>query len=108
KNPPKIEILDSKGGVIRKLDGPGRAGMNRINWNFLYDAPKLVALRTTPAENQHIWEERRFRGSDSRPVLHWGIEEAQVGPLALPGKYSVCLTVDGQSFTQPLTIVKNP
>jgi len=108
KMPPKAEILDSKGAVVRKMDGPGRAGMNRINWNFQYDPPKLVSLRTTPAENQHIWEERRFRGSDSRPILHWGIEEAQVGPLALPGKYSVRLTVDGQSFTQPLTIVKNP
>jgi photosystem II stability/assembly factor-like uncharacterized protein len=108
KMPPKVEILDSKGAVIRKMDGPGRAGMNRINWNFQYDPPKLVSLRTAPAENQHIWEERRFRGSDSRPILHWGIEEAQVGPLALPGKYSVRLTVDGQSFTQPLTIVKNP
>ena len=28
--------------------------------------------------------------------------------MALPGKYTVRLTVDGQSFTQPLTIVKNP
>jgi photosystem II stability/assembly factor-like uncharacterized protein len=108
KMPPKVEILDSKGAVIRKLDGPGRVGMNRVNWNFQHDPPKLVSLRTTPAENQHIWEERRFRGSDSRPILHWGIEEAQVGPLAVPGKYSVRLTVDGQSFTQPLTIVKNP
>jgi hypothetical protein len=82
--------------------------MNRAVWNFLYDPPKLVALRTTPSENPHIWEERRFRGSDSRPVLHWGIREAEVGPMALPGKYAVRLTVDGQSFTQPLTIVKNP
>jgi hypothetical protein len=108
KAPLKIEILDSNGVVIRKLDGPGRAGMNRAEWNFLYDPPKVVALRTTPPENPHIWEERRFRGSDSRQVLHWGIREAEVGPMALPGKYTVRLTVDGQSFTQPLAIVKNP
>jgi len=108
KAPPKIEILDSNGSVIRKLDAPGRAGMNRGEWNFLYDPPKLVSLRTTPPENPHIWEERRFRGSDSRQVLHWGIREAEVGPMALPGKYTVRLTVDGQTFTQPLTIVKNP
>jgi photosystem II stability/assembly factor-like uncharacterized protein len=108
KAPPKIEILDSNGGVIRKLDAPGRAGMNRGEWNFLYDPPKLVSLRTTPPENPHIWEERRFRGNDSRQVLHWGIREAEVGPMALPGKYTVRLTVDGQTFTQPLTIVKNP
>ena len=109
KAPPKIEILDSSGAVVRKLEGqPGRIGMNRAEWNFLYDPPKLVSLRTTPLENPHIWEERRFRGSDSRQVLHWGIREAEVGPMALPGKYSVRLIVDGQSFTQPLTIVKNP
>jgi photosystem II stability/assembly factor-like uncharacterized protein len=109
KAPPKIEILDSSGAVVRKLENaPARAGMNRAEWNFLYDPPKLVSLRTTPPENPHIWEERRFRGSESRQVLHWGIREAEVGPMALPGKYSVRLTVDGQTFTQPLTIVKNP
>jgi hypothetical protein len=109
KAPPKIEILDSTGAVVRKLEGqPGRAGMNRAEWNFLYDPPKLVSLRTTPAENPHVWEERRFRGSDSRQVLHWGIREAEVGPMALTGKYSVRLTVDGQTFTQPLTIAKDP
>ena len=108
KNPPKIEILDSNGAIIRKIDGLARAGMNRVEWDFRYEPPRLVALRTTPPENEHIWEERRFRGSDSRPILHWGIKEAEVGPMALPGKYTVRLTVDGQSFTQPLTIVKNP
>jgi photosystem II stability/assembly factor-like uncharacterized protein len=109
KAPPKIELLDSSGVVIRKLEGlPGRAGMNRLEWNFLYDPPKLVALRTTPTENPHIWEERRFRGNDSRQVLHWGIREAEVGPMALPGKYTVRLTVDGHTVTQPLTVVKNP
>src|SRR5215467_4596964 len=109
KSPPKIEILDSNGAVIRKIDSaPSRAGMDRAEWNFLYDPPKLVSLRTTPPENPHIWEERRFRGSDSRQVLHWGIREAEVGPMALPGKYAVRLTVDGQALTQPLNIVKNP
>ena len=108
KNPPKIEILDSNGAIIRKIDGLARAGMNRVEWDFRHEPPRLVALRTTPPENQHIWEERRFRGSDSRPILHWGIKEAEVGPMALPGKYTVRLTVDGQSFTQPLTILKNP
>jgi len=109
KAPPKIEILDLSGAVIRKLDNvPSRAGMNRAEWNFLYDPPKLVSLHTTPPENPHIWEERRFRGGDTRQVLHWGIREAEVGPMALPGKYTVRLTVDSQTFTQPLTIVKNP
>src|SRR5260370_23591434 len=98
----------SNGAWIRKLDGPRRVGMNRAEWGLRYEAPKLVALRTAPAENSHIWEERRFRGTDARPILHWGIKEAEVGPVALAGKYTVRLNVDGQHFTQPLTISKDP
>jgi photosystem II stability/assembly factor-like uncharacterized protein len=108
KAAPKIEILDAHGAVIRKFDGPKKPGMNRAEWDLRYEKPKLVALRTTPGENPHIWEELRFRGGDSRPVTHWGIQEAEVGPLALPGKYSVRLTVDGQTLTQPLTLVNDP
>ena len=44
----------------------------------------------------------------SRPVTHWGLDAAQVGPIAVPGKYTVKLTVDGQSFTQPIEILKDP
>jgi photosystem II stability/assembly factor-like uncharacterized protein len=108
KNAPRIEILNSQGTVVRKLDGPNRPGMNRVEWDLRYEAPKLVSLRTVPPENVHIWEERRFRGADSRPVTHWGIKEAEVGPLALPGKYTVRLTFDSQSYSQPLTIVADP
>ena len=82
--------------------------MNRAEWDLRYEPPKLVALRTVPAENPHIWEEPRFRGTDARPVLHWGIKEAEVGPVALPGKYTIRLTIDNQTYTQPLTILKDP
>ena len=79
-----------------------------MSWDLRYDAPKLIAMRTTPAENPHIWEEPRFRGQDTRPVTHWGLEPAQVGPIVVPGKYTVKLTVDGQSSTQPIEILKDP
>jgi photosystem II stability/assembly factor-like uncharacterized protein len=108
RGPVQIEILDSKGAVIRQVRSQGRAGLNRANWDLRYDPPRLVALRTTPEENPHIWEEPRFRGAESRQVTHWGLAQAEVGPIAAPGKYSVRLTVDGQTFTQPLTLVKDP
>jgi photosystem II stability/assembly factor-like uncharacterized protein len=108
KNPVTIEVLDSHNRVIRKLEITGRQGINRAAWNLRYESPRLIALRTTPPENPHIWEEPRFRGKDSRPITHWGIEEAQVGPVALPGNYAVRLSVDGQTRTQPLTILKDP
>jgi photosystem II stability/assembly factor-like uncharacterized protein len=108
KSPVQIEIQDSQGKVIRKLTSPSKEGLNRAIWDMRYDPPTLIALRTDAPDNPHIWEEPRFRGKDSRPITHWGIEEAQTGPIVAPGKYTVRLTADGQSFTQPLTILMDP
>ena len=105
----KIEVLDSGGKLVRELHSQqAHAGLNRIPWDLKHSGPHLIALRTTPPENPHIWEEPRFRGRDSRPISHWGVAPEQEGPLALPGRYTVRLTVDGQSFSQPLEIVKDP
>jgi photosystem II stability/assembly factor-like uncharacterized protein len=104
----QLEVLDQQGNVVRKLNGPAREGMNRVEWDYHYDPPTWVALRTAAPENPHVWEERRFRGAESRPITHWGIEEAMVGPLASPGKYVLKLTVEGQSYTQPVTLEKDP
>jgi hypothetical protein len=41
-------------------------------------------------------------------VTHWGLDPAEVGPLATPGRYTVKLTVDGQSSSQPLEILRDP
>jgi photosystem II stability/assembly factor-like uncharacterized protein len=103
-----IQILNGEGQVVRELKSDARAGLNRANWDLRYEPPKLIAMRTTPAENPHIWEEPRFRGQDTRPVTHWGLDQAQVGPIVVPGRYTVKLTVDGQSFTQPLEILRDP
>ncbi len=77
-------------------------------WNLRLEGPRLVALRTTPEENPHIWDEPRFDKAETRPVMHWGIEQSGLGPIAAPGKYTVRLTVDGQSYTQPIEILLPP
>ncbi|HZP47428.1 MAG TPA: hypothetical protein VFB07_02755 [Vicinamibacterales bacterium] len=105
----QVQILDADGTIVRDLKPQNaRAGFNRVNWDLRWDPPHLVQLRTTPRENPHIWEEPRFRGKDTRPVTHWGLEPAEVGPLVTPGRYTVKLTVDGQTQTQPIEIVKDP
>ncbi len=105
----QIQVLDSDGKVVRDLKPQNQhAGFNRVNWDLRWDPPRLVQLRTTPKENPHIWEEPRFRGQDTRPVTHWGLEPAEVGPLAAPGRYTIKLTVDGQTATQPIEILKDP
>jgi photosystem II stability/assembly factor-like uncharacterized protein len=108
KDPVDLEILNSEGKPIRKLEAKGRAGMNRVKWDLRYEPPRLVALRTLAPDNPHIWEEPRFRDSDSRPITHWGTKPAEVGPMVAPGKYTVRLKIDGQSYTQSLTVLRDP
>ncbi len=108
KHPVAVQIFDAKGGLVRTLRVPGRAGLNRIGWDMRYAPPRLVRLRTAAPDNPHIWDEVRFRGATWRPITHWGIQPAESGPLAPPGRYTVKLTVDGTSQSQPLTILKDP
>lgn len=108
KDPVKIEILDSRGSVIRALTERGREGLNRAFWDLCYEGPRTILLRTTPPENPHIWEEERFKGKDSRPITHWGMSTEPPGPAVLPGRYTVRLTVEGQSYTQTLEVLRDP
>ncbi|MDE3168468.1 MAG: hypothetical protein KGN36_21880, partial [Acidobacteriota bacterium] len=107
--PVEMEVLDAKGELVKKLAGiGGKPGLNRTSWDLHYDPPALVALRTTPPENPHIWEEPRFQGQSTRSITHWGLAPAEVGPIAAPGQYTLRLTVDGQTYTQPFTILRTP
>jgi len=106
--PLTMEILDASGSVVRTLQTAGRAGLNRASWNLQYEPPAQVALRTTPPDNPHIWEEPRFRGRETRAIYHWGIQGPQrAAPLAAPGKYTVRLIVNGSPYTRPFEIVKD-
>lgn len=107
KGPVEVEITDAQGKLVRKLTGAGHPGMNRLPWDMHYEAPRLVALRTVPPEDPHIWQEGRFLGKDVRPVTHWGMERVPT-PMAVPGKYEAKLTVDGKTYTQPITILMDP
>lgn len=108
-SPVKMEILDASGAVIRtqELQG-GEPGLNRATWDLRYEPAKMVEIRTTPKENQYIWSEPDFSGSEIRYVTHWGIGPTTGQPIAPPGKYSVRLTVDGKRMTAPFEVLKDP
>jgi len=108
KDPVSLEILDADNKVIRKLEAKGRVGFNRVKWDLRHDSPRVIALRTAAPENSHIWNEPRFRDSDSRSITHWGIKPAEHGPIVAPGKYTVRLTVEAQTYSQPLTVLRDP
>lgn len=112
KSPIQFEIMDAQGTVIRKLEPKEPkdlvAGLNRVVWDLRHDSPRVVALKTQAPDNSHVWEEPRFRDTDFRPITHWGSKPGEVGPIVQPGAYSVRLTVEGQTFTQPLTVLPDP
>ncbi len=103
-----VTIAGPDGTVIRTLHAPTDAGVNRLAWDLRYEPSHEVKLRTTPPGNPHIWEEKRFKGKDWRPIEYYGINETRRGPLVAPGTYTVKLTVDGRSATQPVTVLKDP
>ena len=109
--PLTIDILDSKGKVVRSyssahhlaplkpeaLEFPAswihqpqppsaEAGMHRFMWDFRY-----TSAPSPP----------RFPGA-----AFFGFGGAS--PAALPGNYTVKLTVDGKSYTQPLVVKMDP
>jgi len=111
KNALEFQVLDSQGGMVRKLEAKAEdlvVGINRVKWDLRYDSPRVIALRTVGPDNSHIWNEPRFRDADSRPITHWGSKPGEVGPIVAAGVYSVRLKVDGQSYTQNLTVLGDP
>ena len=69
---------------------PANVGLNRANWDLRYDPPPAFA---------HSFE---FNGNPGVTPM------APEGPLALPGLYTIRLTVDGKHYTQPLTVERDP
>ena len=107
-SPLDIEITDVAGNTIRKQRVVAHQGWNGADWDLRYDPPTLVALKTTPPENPYIWDEPRFQGRDTRTITHWGITPQTGIPMASPGRYQVRMRADGNSFTQPFDVLKDP
>jgi photosystem II stability/assembly factor-like uncharacterized protein len=102
-----MEIVDSTNTVVRKIRAMGRAGLNRITWDLRYDHARQVELRTMAPDNPNIFQDGRFEGKDTRPILHWGIESpTRNGPLAAPGRFTARLTAGTLTASTPFTIMK--
>ncbi len=100
-SPVKVTILDQKGEVVRTLDGPAHAGLNRMHWDLRYHGTDEIRLRTSPPEpapqlrlNQDGWRAAPFGG--------------QMSILAPPGAYTVRVSAGGKDVTASLTVLKDP
>ena len=112
--PVVLEVLDGDGRVVRRFSSADRAEPPRDEGNVphWWIRPQRVPS-TESGLHRFVWD------------LHWPAAAALEfsypiaavphdtpreprGPWALPGAYTVRLTVDGASFTQPLRIEMDP
>ncbi|MEW5901226.1 MAG: sialidase [Acidobacteriota bacterium] len=116
KEPPKgevtITITDPDGRLVTTIPGAMNRGINRVSWNLRYPGARPTKLRTKPAGNPYVVEEKRFRETWEKegwyPLLSWGAFGGFWGFLAAPGTYTIKLSVGGQEFTEKLEVKKDP
>lgn len=95
-----IKILDAGGKTVQTIRGTRTAGVNRVWWNLRDEQSKEVRLRTAPQYAPDI----RLNADGWRALPEGG----RMTMLMPPGTYTVKLTVEGQEFSQPLTVLKDP
>ncbi len=94
-----IEILDATGETIRTMKGSADAGVNRVWWDLRHDESTEPVIRTMALHAP--WHKLDDEGTRDGPL-------GTFSKLALPGMYTVKLTVGEEEFTQPLEVRKDP
>jgi hypothetical protein len=95
--PVEIRISDASGDLVRTMTGSSRAGLNRVFWNYRGEASTPFRNRTTPLFADWIdLGPERMRVTNGMSLRH------------APGTYTVTLDVDGQEYSQQLTVLKDP
>ena len=101
-----IEIRDARGGLVRRFssdDKPKRPDLQKIqitpDWVPVYEPPPSAA-----GMHRFVWNLRY----DVPKELAGGSAFADTSVWAPPGNYSVRLVVDGRTWTQPLTVSRDP
>jgi len=77
-----------------------KAGINRVWWDLRSDRSTQIRLRTTPLYAPDV----PFGPEGWRKVPAIG----RVSVLALPGTYTITLTVGDEKFTEKLNVLKDP
>jgi photosystem II stability/assembly factor-like uncharacterized protein len=116
----RIDVLDAQNHVIRSYPdtanaggrggrggapadsaAAGGGGGGRGRGGFGNAAPGRAA-----GMNTFTWDQR-YAGAVTFPgMILWGGNTA--GPQAAPGRYTIRLTADGKTVTQPLVVKRNP
>ncbi len=111
----KLELLDDQGQVVRSYsskDQPFHPPTPPAFPNYWFSPP--APLVATAGMHRFIWDIRY----SAPPVAQPGYSMSTAagtdtprepeGPQALPGSYTLRLTVDGKTYTQPFKLVMDP
>lgn len=117
EGPVTLEILDSSGGLVRRYSSTDKPlPMEKLAAEYpipMYWVRPTEILSTEAGMHRFVWDvhyaapdalEKEFPIS---AILH-DTPLLPLGARALPGSYTVKLTVNGQSYTQPLTVKMDP
>jgi photosystem II stability/assembly factor-like uncharacterized protein len=109
-----IEILDAQGAVVRKYANtdPPEPLVEGRNIPDYWIRPGQT-LSSTAGLHRFVWDVRHERPAVNgfnypMTATYLNTPRTPLGSWVLPGKYSVRLTVDGKSQTQPLTVKIDP
>ena len=94
-----IQILDPAGKLIRTIKQVPKAGLNRVWWDLRMEPSLEAKLRVSPS--LAAWLPVRPEGTPAPGI-------GRVSLPASPGVYTVRLTVHGQTYTQPLSVLRDP
>ena len=113
--PVTIEIKDAKGQSVRKYssaDAPVQANPKRLKIPSYWIRP-LQSVSTKAGMHRFLWDMHYTPVPDVEPAFpmsatYRNTAPEATSPWAAPGGYTVTLTVDNKTFSQPLTVAMDP
>ncbi|MEP1152666.1 MAG: glycosyl hydrolase [Balneola sp.] len=102
----KVEVLDSRGELVRTLTGSADDGINRVWWDLSYERSFQPKLRVAPPNKPWV----PLRDDGWRPLVTWDLDlrRGQLGPRVVPGEYTIRVTVGDNEVTKKVTVRKDP
>ncbi len=109
KSQPKtltIDFLDTKGQVVRSVTGqpPRKEGDTGEGGGGGFGGPQGAPMAA--GVNRFTWDLNSTGVVTFPGMILWGA--TQNGPAVLPGSYTVRLTADGVTQSQPFAVLKHP
>jgi photosystem II stability/assembly factor-like uncharacterized protein len=115
--PVMLEILDAQSKVVRRYSSTDKPDLTEEDLAKQLIPPYWVrmpkALPTSAGMHRWVWDLHYATPLSTRydyPIAAIPADTPRLpqGPSALPGQYTVRLTVDGHAFTAPLTVKMDP